>query len=203
MKKITIVGAGLVGSLQAIFMGKRGYQVDLYERRPDLRKTDIGVGRSINLVVSKRGWTALEAVGIAEKIREIVMPVFGRMAHDQNGNQSFHPYSIVNKAISSVSRGELNCRLMDCAEEFKNVTLHFEMSCSDVDLDSATAIFENPIGERTTVHADLLIGTDGAYSVVRDRMLRTDRIKYPPHITPVTPVVLFPMAAAIPATCVP
>ena len=85
MKNITIVGGGLVGSLLAVFMAKRGHKVDLYERRPDPRKTNVYAGRSINLVVSHRGWTALRAAGVHEAVQRIVVPVYARMTHDRDG----------------------------------------------------------------------------------------------------------------------
>lgn len=179
MKKVTVVGAGLVGSLEAVFLAKRGYEVSVYERRPDLRKAEIDAGRSINLVVSHRGWTALRAAGIADEIEKITVPVYGRMTHDLEGNQNYFPYSVTNEPIHSVSRGELNCRLMDCAEKFNNVTFYFNQRCTDVDLDTATCVFEeNETGEETIVEADLVIGTDGAFSAVRNRMVRTDRFNY-------------------------
>src|SRR5688572_25248142 len=112
MSKITIVGGGLVGSLLAVFLAKRGHTVAVYERRGDPRKTDVYAGRSINLVVSHRGWTSLRAAGADKAVQEITVPVYARMTHDREGKTAHLPYSIDNKAIHSVSRGELNCRLL-------------------------------------------------------------------------------------------
>eukprot|EP01041_Mallomonas_annulata_P037796 gene37796-61170_t len=81
MKKVAIVGAGLVGSLQAILMAKKGYQVEVFERRPDLRKAKLIAGKSINLALSDRGWKALELAGIAEDIRQIAIPMYKRCMH--------------------------------------------------------------------------------------------------------------------------
>lgn len=170
MKKVTIVGAGLVGSLQAVFMARRGYEVNVYERRPDLRKAVLDAGRSINLVISHRGWTALKSAGIADEIEKITVAVYGRMTHDVEGNTNYYPYSVMGKPIHSVSRGELNARLMDCAEAFDNVRIHFEMKCEGVDLDTGECVFEDVNGQRIAVQGDLVIGTDGASSAVRHAM---------------------------------
>ena len=108
MKKIGIVGAGLVGSLQAILMAKKGYQVDVFERRPDLRKANLVGGRSINLSLSDRGFKALELAGIANEIKEMAIPMYGRKMHDIEGNLTYMPYGKEDQAIYSVSRGGLN-----------------------------------------------------------------------------------------------
>lgn len=179
MKNITIVGGGLVGSLLAIFLAKKGYNINVYERRPDLRKTNISAGRSINLVISHRGWNALQAAGLEEEIKKITVPVYARITHDVHGNQTKHPYSIENKAIWSVSRGGLNAKLLDIAEKFPNVSLHFNHKCTEVDLDHASATFERTEnGKNIDVAADLLFGADGAYSLVRQKMMQKDRFNF-------------------------
>lgn len=179
MKNITIVGGGLVGSLHAIFMAKRGYNVSVYERRPDLRKQDISAGKSINLVVSHRGWTALKKAGIADEIEKITVPVYGRMTHDTESNQNYLPYSIKNRAIHSVSRGGLNAKLMDLAESLPNVNFYFNEKGNHIDLNKNICVFENTItGELKTVHSDFITGSDGAFSVVRNKMIRSDRFNY-------------------------
>lgn len=182
MKNITIVGGGLVGSLLAIFLAKRGHTVNVYERRADPRVTDIYAGRSINLVVSHRGWTALRAAGAEEAVREIVVPVYARMMHDRDGQLNRVPYSIDNRAIDAVSRGELNRRLLTEAEKLPNVKVFFNHRCLDVDLDNATCWFvrggENPsstsndaVSDRIEVKADVVFGSDGAFSAVRSKMM--------------------------------
>lgn len=171
MSKITIVGGGLVGSLLAIFLAKRGHIVNVYERRADPRKTDTYAGRSINLVVSHRGWTALRAAGVEEAVRAITVPVFARMMHDRDGRLNRVPYSIENRAIYSVSRGELNRILLTEAEKLPNVALHFNHKCVDVYLDKATCVFKPDDGEGSTVHGDVVFGSDGAFSAVRSKMM--------------------------------
>jgi kynurenine 3-monooxygenase len=179
MKNITIAGGGLVGSLLAYVLANKGYTVNVYERRPDMRKANMDGGRSINLVISHRGWTSLEKAGIADEIKKIIVPAYGRMTHDIDGTQHFYPYSIHGEAISSVSRGELNMKLMDLADPMPNVHYHFNQKCVDVDLETGTAWFEDyKTGETKEVKGDLLVGSDGAFSAVRGKMLMTSRFNY-------------------------
>jgi kynurenine 3-monooxygenase len=179
MKNITIVGAGLVGSLHAIYMAKRGYNVKVFERRSDLRKADISAGKSINLVISHRGWTALKKAGIADQIEGITIPAHSRMTHDTESNTKVLPYSIKNEPIHSVSRGGLNAKLMDIADVFENVEFFFNEKCLDIDLKSNTAHFENSsTNEKKTISSDLIVGSDGAFSSVRNRLTKTDRFNY-------------------------
>src|SRR5688500_18162872 len=123
-KDITIVGAGLVGSLLSIYLAKRGYKVNVYERRSDMRTETISAGRSINLALSDRGIRALEEVGIMDAIREIAIPMHGRFIHNLDGTTNFQPYGRQGQFINSVSRAELNKKLMDLAEQH-GVDIHF------------------------------------------------------------------------------
>lgn len=179
-KRIAIAGAGLVGSLLSILLAKRGYAVDIYERRQDMRRADISAGRSINLALSERGWRALEAAGIANDIRPVAIPMKGRMVHNLDGSLSFQPYGTEeHQAIYSVSRGGLNMALMNLAEQHPDVTIHFEQRCDDVDLENASlALYNEQTSEHYTVQADHLIGADGAFSAVRGKMQKTDRFTY-------------------------
>ena len=133
--KITIAGSGLVGALQAIYMKQQGFDVHLYERRSDMRKNLMSVGRSINLALSDRGFRGLSGVGIDDSIREISIPMYRRVMHDVNGTLTFQPYGNDGQAIYSVSRGALNCRLMDLAEQ-SGVNIHFSHQLVDVDLNT-------------------------------------------------------------------
>ena len=127
-KNVTIIGAGLVGSLLAIYLQKRDCQVDVYERRPDMRKESMRAGKSINLALSNRGWRPLIEVGLEEKLSKLIIPMKGRMMHDLAGNLSFQPYGKTGQAINSISRGGLNSLLMDTAEQH-GVNFHFEYKC--------------------------------------------------------------------------
>lgn len=178
-KKVTICGAGLVGSLLAIYLGKRGHQVELFERRPDMRANLIDGGRSINLAMSHRGWKALDGVGVGEEIRKISIPMYRRVMHDQKGNLSFQQYGKEGQAIYSVSRAGLNARLMDLAESTGNAKINFNERCTNVDFDSASATFKNyETAKSSTAEADLIFGTDGAFSAVRSVFQKQDRFNY-------------------------
>ena len=115
--KIAIVGAGLVGSLLASGLSKRGLSVDIFERRPDQRKADVPAGRSINLALSDRGWKALDEVGMGDRIREVAIPMHGRMIHHMDGTTSFQAYGEKGQSIYSVSRATLNTELVSFAEQ--------------------------------------------------------------------------------------
>ena len=128
MKKqqnILIIGAGLCGSLLALRLGQRGYNVTVFEKRPDLRKVNISAGKSINLAFSNRGIKAMKMVGIQNKVEPLCIPMNGRMIHDKQGNTKLSNYSgREHEYINSISRGGLNTLLMDEAEALENVTIH-------------------------------------------------------------------------------
>lgn len=178
MKKATVVGAGLVGSLWTALLAKRGYRVDVYERRTDSRKAGYAGGRSINLALSNRGWKALERAGLAEAIAREAIPMSHRVMHAVDGSLVRQPYGKDGQAIYSVSRGGLNEQLMTLAEQSGNVHHHFDRRCVDVDLKSGAAAFESGDGSLERVEPGLLFATDGAYSAIRSAMIKTDRYQY-------------------------
>ena len=173
-----VVGAGLAGSLMSTMLARRGWKVDVVERRGDLRLSTGSAGRSINLALSTRGVTALERVGLSAEVLGQTIPMRGRMMHDVHGALTFQPYGQQGQAIQSVSRRGLNELLIDIAERSPNVTMHFNQRCVDVDLDAPSATFIDAQGQRVTRRADLLVGCDGIFSAVRGRMMRTDRFDY-------------------------
>jgi kynurenine 3-monooxygenase len=179
-KNITVVGAGLVGSLVSIYLAKRGYKVDVYERRPDMRKANVYAGRSINLALSDRGWRGLEGVGIADEIKKIAIPMYGRAIHMKDGSSTYQAYGKDNQAIYSVSRGGINMRLMDLAEQQPNVTLHFEERCDKLDRKSnELSFFNTSTNKATDVKSDIVLGSDGAFSAVRTQLqFQSDRFDY-------------------------
>lgn len=181
-KKVTIAGAGLVGSLWACYMAQKGHEVKVYERRPDMRKTTIDGGRSINLALSNRGWKALEGVGVADEVRKMAIPMYGRVMHSREGELTSQPYGLNGEAIYSVSRGGLNALLMNEAEKHSNVSIDFDQQCTRVDLETGEASFKSyNTKEVTKVQSDLLFGTDGAFSAVRASMVKSDRFNYSQH----------------------
>lgn len=178
-KSAVVVGAGLVGALWTIFLARRGYKVDVYERRPDMRALGYLGGRSINLAMSARGWAAIDKAGLREKLEKSALPMPGRMMHSVQGELTFQPYGKADEAIYSVSRGGLNLELINIAASYPNVQFHFEHRCAEVDLQKPFITFENiRKGEYKTVEAPLIFGADGAFSAVRYALQRTDRFDY-------------------------
>jgi kynurenine 3-monooxygenase len=168
-QNILIIGAGLCGSLLALRLGQRGYNVSVYEMRPDLRKVDISAGRSINLAFSNRGNKAIKLVGLEDKVEALCIPMNGRMIHDAHGNTFQSNYSGRDQEyINSISRGELNALLLDEAEKHKNVSLYFNKKCKSVDFEKTTALFKEYDTEDEFIEdADVIIATDGAGSAMR------------------------------------
>src|SRR5213082_4026302 len=176
--KYVLIGSGLAGGLLAAYLGRRGYDVDLYERRADPREGNIVGGRSINLALSTRGIYALEQLGIAGEVMRHAIPMRGRMIHDKSGELHFSPYDRnPNKCINSIGRAALNTTVIEAALRYPNVRVLFNHVCTDVDLDSATAQLLNtasPARTSTTqpllARGDSVIGVDGAFSAVRKSM---------------------------------
>jgi kynurenine 3-monooxygenase len=184
-KHITIVGAGLVGSLLACYLARAGARVRLYERRPDPRARGYAGGRSINLALSARGLWGLAGVGLDALVMERdAIPMRGRMihppGHPPGAPLTFQPYSAnPADAINSVSRAGLNLTLIAAAAGMPGVELHFDHPCVDVDLDAPAAVFDTPDGgDPRRVESELVFGADGAFSAVRARLQKTDRFDY-------------------------
>jgi len=178
--KISIIGAGLAGSLLSIYLAKRGYIVDVYERRADMRKFDTGGGRSINLALSVRGIHALKEVGLFDEIQKIAIPMYGRMVHPLKGEVNLQPYGKDDtEYINSVSRAELNKLLMDMTEPDPNVQYYFNERCLGMNFETNEVYFHNEEKDRNwTLEAGVVIATDGATSPVRMEMLKTPRFNF-------------------------
>ena len=168
-QNILIIGAGLCGSLLALRMAQRGYNVSVYEKRPDLRKVNLDAGRSINLAFSNRGNKAIKLVGLEEQVKALCIPMYGRMLHDIEGNTVLAPYSgRENEYINSISRTQLNALLLSEAEKHKNVSIYFNKKCKSVNFENTTALFQDYETKHEFIEdADIIIGTDGAGSVLR------------------------------------
>jgi kynurenine 3-monooxygenase len=180
-QKITIIGGGLAGSLAAIYMAKRGFEVNLFERRSDMRKATAYQGRSINLALSTRGLHALEKIGLDKEILADAIPMYGRMMHSKTGELSYHPYGKSGQAINSVSRGRLNLKLIELADELPNINIYFNSKCIDVDVNKATATFELEDGSLKTITSDRILGTDGAFAASRGKLQISERFNYSQH----------------------
>ena len=172
--RFVLIGSGLAGGLLAAYLGRRGYEVDLYERRSDPREGNLVGGRSINLALSTRGIHALEQLGIANEVLKHAIPMRGRMIHPAGtGSRTiFAPYDRdPNKYINSIGRAALNTTVIEAAQRYPNVRVHFNHRCTDVDLDSATAgLVDTETNETAAGRGDAVIGVDGAFSTVRQSM---------------------------------
>jgi kynurenine 3-monooxygenase len=180
--KFVLIGSGLAGGLLAVYLGRRGYDVELYERRADPREGNIVGGRSINLAISTRGIHALEQIGIADEALQHAIPMRGRMIHDKSGALHFTPYDVdPRKCINSIGRAALNTTVIEAAQRYPNVRVHFNHKCTDVDPSEAVCYLEktdraveaavsaaNP--EIIQVSGDAVVGVDGAFSAVRKSM---------------------------------
>jgi kynurenine 3-monooxygenase len=177
--KFVLIGSGLAGGLLAAYLGRRGYDVDLYERRADPREGNIVGGRSINLAISTRGIHALEQIGIADEALRHAIPMRGRMIHDKSHTLHFAPYDVdPKKCINSIGRASLNTTVIEAAQRHANVRVHFNHKCTDVDLTEAVCRLETETG-KLTVRGDAVIGVDGAFSAVRACMQRNiDNFQY-------------------------
>ena len=185
-EKMAVVGAGLVGSLWALMLAQRGHHVDVFERRPDPRAGAYKGGRSINLALSDRGWRALEKAGIADEVRKIALPITHRTMHATDGTLTRQPYGLPEaqgkfddpQCIYSVSRALLNRLLVEESEKHNQVQYRFDHKCTDIDLQANTLSIEDGQGQSQALKYDRIFGTDGAFSAVRDRLMRTDRFDF-------------------------
>ena len=178
--RIAIVGAGLSGALLACLLGEAGHKIEVFEHRPDPRKKGFVGGRSINLALSARGIHGLRRAGLADAVLADAIPMPGRQIHSPGGHVTFQPYSKnAGDAINSVSRAGLNIALLAGADRYDNIRYRFEHRCVEVDLERpAITVLKGAGGRPVEYDADLVIGCDGAFSVVRGAMQRLDRFDY-------------------------
>ncbi|HVT61660.1 MAG TPA: NAD(P)/FAD-dependent oxidoreductase [Thermoanaerobaculia bacterium] len=187
-ERVLVVGAGLVGSLLALFLNRLGFRVQLVERHPDPRlpvqrspegRGGAAAGRSINLTICERGFAALDRVGAGDAVRAIAVPCHGRVIHNVDGSLEYQPYGCRGEAIHSVSRGQLNRTLLALALEQPGIDCAFDEKCLEVDLNRPAATFQNHrTGAMATRDGTRLFGADGAYSQVRLQMQKTQRFDY-------------------------
>lgn len=184
---ITVAGAGPIGALLAIILARKGYNINLFESRPDSRQHDIYQGKSINIALSDRGWLALEAVGIAEQVRKEALPMKKRVMHGVDGTITEQAYGKDDQAIWSVSRAGINEQLLNLAEKEANVALHFEKRLTHVDFTSGCASFSFDVAQskgHIEIDADYIFGADGAFSKVRRLAQETPRFSYSQSFMP-------------------
>jgi kynurenine 3-monooxygenase len=176
---VSLIGAGLNGPLLALGLVKRGFRVDIYERRPDMRRVRTSAGRSINLALSTRGIHALAQAGLWDEMRKIIIPMKGRMMHSAAAELTFQPYGKdESEVINSISRSDLNMALMNAAEQ-QGVKICFEERCTGIDLKTGAIQLRN---ERTGTDRELnpgvVIACDGAVSVIRNEILKHGRFNF-------------------------
>jgi kynurenine 3-monooxygenase len=176
---ITLIGAGLNGPLLALGLVKRGFKVEIYERRPDMRRVRISAGRSINLALSTRGIHALTDAGLWQQMQNIIIPMKGRMMHSPAGELTFQPYGKdESEVIHSISRAELNIALMNAAEA-QGVEIHFQQRCLGTDAGSGKLhLRDETSGKEETISCDVVIGCDGSASAIRSEMFRLPRFNF-------------------------
>jgi kynurenine 3-monooxygenase len=178
-KSVTLIGAGLTGPLLGLGLVRRGFKVDIYERRPDMRRVRMSAGRSINLALSTRGIYALQQAGLWGGMQKIIIPMRGRMMHSAESALTFQRYGKDDsEVINSISRSDLNIALMNAAES-QGVSIHFEHRCAGIELKSATVQVRNEqSGKENTVESDVVIACDGSGSAVRGAMLKRSRFNF-------------------------
>lgn len=178
--RFVIVGGGLAGALTAVYLGRAGHEVEVFELRRDMREGNLGGGRSINLALSHRGLAALEKVGLSREILDIAVPMRGRMIHSRFGERTSQPYGKdESHVIHSVSRGALNTALLAAAGRQPGVTLRFQQKCTGVDVDRGAVTFQHmQSGEETRLENRVIVSADGAFSAVRRAMQKLDRFDF-------------------------
>jgi kynurenine 3-monooxygenase len=177
-KKFSVAGGGPVGSLLTIVLARHGYQVDLFEGRPDSRQTNIYQGKSINIALSDRGWHSLDRIGISPAVKDEAIPMFRRTIHGRDGSLTYQPYGKDDQAIWSVSRGRINEHLLDLAEAESGVQTFFEHKFIDVDFETAAGTLQVAGDTEVVVKNDFLFGADGANSKVRRLAHNLPRFSY-------------------------
>src|SRR5258708_24026191 len=176
---ITIIGDGLNGPLLGLSLAKRGFPVEIYERRPDMRRGRIDAGRSINLALSTRGIHALQKAELWDSLRNLIIPMKGRMMHSIAGELTFQPYGKDEaEVINSISRADLNVALMNAAEA-QGVAIHFDQRCIGFELKSgALRLRHEESRQETTLESTVVIGCDGSASAIRNEMLKLNRFNF-------------------------
>ncbi|XP_054736370.1 kynurenine 3-monooxygenase [Anastrepha obliqua] len=178
--KVAIIGGGLVGSLAALSFARRGHEVHLYEYREDIRGAELVQGRSINLALSQRGRRALAEVGLEQEVLATAIPMRGRMLHDIKGNRTVVLYDpCTHQCLYSVGRKFLNEVLLNAGEKFPNIHRHFEHKLNYVNLNEGRMEFKRlHSNEVIEDKADLVVGCDGAFSSVRQQMVKRPGFNY-------------------------
>lgn len=178
MKELTIIGSGLAGSLLSLMLAQRGYDVTVYESRPDIRYLPQDFGRSINLALSKRGITGLSHAGVMEKVKPILVPMRARAIHERDGEVKYQAFGRHHdEYINAVKRSELSAVLLNEMDKQPNINVHFEHRLQQIDFENKELIFSGAAGSKVVYPFKHLVGADGAGSVVRQCLVDADKIQ--------------------------
>jgi kynurenine 3-monooxygenase len=178
-KRVTIIGAGLVGSLLARLLARRGHEVTVLEKRPDPTLGELTGGRSTHLVISARGWRAIDAIDARAVVEPRTLPLFGRRVHQRDSTLQFHPYGEQRQSISAIHRSVLSRCLLSLCARTPGITLHFEKRCSQVEPATGRIVLDDlRNGQRSELVADYIFAADGAFSTVRRQLLRRSRLDF-------------------------
>ncbi|NIL63149.1 FAD-dependent oxidoreductase [Salinispora arenicola] len=186
-ERVVVVGAGLAGSLAALYLARQGHEVDIFERRPDPRSALAGPeGRSINLGLSARGMRALDGVGLLADVLKHSVPMRDRVVHSPDGGVRAQPYGVrEHEILHSVLREELISLVVSAAEAEPGVRFHFDSLLTSLDRETGTVrVAPTAGGEASTVTADLVVGADGVFSTVRQQMQHGLRANYAQDFLP-------------------
>ncbi|NEP01032.1 MAG: FAD-dependent monooxygenase [Symploca sp. SIO2E9] len=179
MEHAIIVGAGLVGSLLSLYLARADFKVSIFERNSDPRQVNLQAGKSINITLCERGFQALDAVGVGNLVRELCIPLYGRIIHSKDGQCTYQPYGNNQEAIYTIGREDLSRVLLDFSQKYKNIDFYFQQKCIGIDLQTATLeLQELNKGIITQVQGQRIFAADGAYSAIRQKMQRLKRFNY-------------------------
>lgn len=169
-KVYTVIGAGMGGTLASILLAKRGYKVELFESRDDIRSTPPNSDRSINQSLSIRGISILKKAGIWNELEKLTLKEKGRTVHTAEGEWFFSPYGRNENEIQySFNRNTFNSKLLDLVEKEKNVSIYFNMRCIAVDRINKSVSFKNTKNNKTIIRkVEVLIDSSGINSVSRE-----------------------------------
>ncbi|ASQ45556.1 FAD-dependent oxidoreductase [Legionella clemsonensis] len=185
MKSVTVIGAGLAGTLVSLYMARRGYEVDIFESRPDIRIEKLDRGRSINLALSCRGITGLAGVDLMPEVEKIMVPMRARAIHEANGEIKFQPFGRHHSEyINAIHRSELNALLLNAAEKNPRIHLHFDMKLVNLDVMDKKLVLYNKNQEYITKPYEVVIGADGAGSSVREELVKKNLVRASRHFLP-------------------